>query len=688
MDIRKIKGVGEKTAELFHKAGVYSVEELYQYFPRTYNVYEKAQPVMMVSENTIAAIFCVITGRPTIYRGKSGKTVISAMAKDELGSNLRLTWFNMPYLMHTLRPGFHGIFRGLLKKNSKNTYEMEQASIFSREAYEEKVSSLQPIYPLTKGLTNGVVQKAVKEAFAMRGVSVPYKEDYLPKAICDRYGLIPYEPALYRMHFPKDTEDYKLARKRMAFDEFFLFLVNLRSFKEERKKFANSHSCKTHSFADCLEAGLPYELTGDQKRVLADIYQDLRGKGVMNRLIQGDVGSGKTIVALMALLTVIEAGYQGALMAPTEVLAKQHYESIGKLLEEVGIKIRLGLLVGSMKAREKSEIQKQLAAGEIDLVIGTHALIQSKVAFKDLGLVITDEQHRFGVKQRENLSGKGETPHILVMSATPIPRTLAIILYGDLDVSVIRELPSNRLPIKNCVVDTGYRDKAYEFIKKQVALGHQAYVICPMVEASEKLEAENVKDYTKRLEGALGKKIKVAGLHGKMKAEEKNQIMEAFSKNQIQVLVSTTVVEVGVNVPNATVMMIENAERFGLAGLHQLRGRVGRGSAQSYCIFISGTKKEESLDRLKILNNSNDGFEIASQDLKLRGPGELFGTMQSGDLQFLIGDIMVDADILKEASEFADAYLDHELSLTKTEEELLEERLLESMRKYIVRINL
>ena len=417
---------------------------------------------------------------------------------------------------------------------------------------------------------------------------------------------------------------------------------------------------KTKKCQELIDS-LPYELTRAQKKVWEGIQKDLTSDIQMNRLVQGDVGSGKTIIAALALLMTALNGYQGCIMVPTEVLAKQHFESLSEVLCPFGVEV--GLLVGSMTAKEKRFMYEQIRTQEVQIVVGTHALIQEKVEYKNLALAITDEQHRFGVKQREHLSNKGREPHILVMSATPIPRTLALIVYGDLDVSVIDELPANRLPIKNCVVNTDYRRKAYEFISRELAKGHQAYVICPMVEESENMEAENVIDYTQKLEQELPPAYVVEYLHGKMRPKEKNEIMERFARNEIQVLVSTTVIEVGVNVPNSTVMMIENAERFGLAQLHQLRGRVGRGGDQSYCIFINGSRSKESQRRLEVLNKSNDGFYIANEDLKLRGPGDLFGIRQSGMLEFKLGDIYKDAEVLMEANEAAKRFTDDEVKL-------------------------
>ena len=497
--------------------------------------------------------------------------------------------------------------------------------------------------------------------------------------MCIRDSLAEYNYAIQGIHFPVDKEEFYTARERLVFEEFLVFILALRQMKEKNEKSKNTFSFAIAEPVEQFMHKLPYELTGAQQKVWEEIKADLNGAHVMSRLVQGDVGSGKTIIALLGLLLAAVNGYQGALMAPTEVLAKQHFESICEMLEKHQIPVCVELLTGSMTAKEKRMAYERIASGEAQIIVGTHALIQEKVKYHSLALVVTDEQHRFGVKQREKLAEKGNTPHILVMSATPIPRTLAIILYGDLDISVIDELPANRLPIKNCVVDTNYRKTAYQFMKKQVLEGRQCYVICPMIEENENLEAENVIDYAKTLQEEMGENIQVAYLHGKMKQSEKDVIMEQFGKREIQILVSTTVIEVGINVPNATVMMVENAERFGLAQLHQLRGRVGRGKYQSYCIFMSASKSKETKERLSILNKSNDGFFIASEDLKLRGPGDLFGIRQSGILDFKLGDVFQDAKILQRASEAAEQLISEDENLEKQNHQNIREYL----QKYI-----
>lgn len=668
--IRCLKGIGEKTEALFHKIGVYTIGDLLHYYPRDYDLYQEPVAVGQVKDQEKAAVTATITSGIEVKKVRN-LTVITTTVSDLTG-RCRLTWFNMPFLRSTLKRGMTLVFRGKMAvKNNQRV--LEHPEIYTPAAYEQKLHSMQPIYGLTKGLTNQMVTKMVREVLENLDLS----RDYLPEEIRLKEELAEYNFAVRQIHFPRNQESFIEARKRLSFDEFLFFILALQRLKEKTESEKNHYRMKEVWKTEEVIEALPYQLTKAQRHVWYEIEKDLRGEALMARLVQGDVGSGKTIIAFLAMIMAAENGYQSAIMVPTEVLARQHFESLWKLLSEQGLleQYRPVLLTGSNTAREKRLLYEKIASGETRMVVGTHALIQEKVSYESLALVITDEQHRFGVRQRETFSSKGEKPNVLVMSATPIPRTLGIILYGDLDISIIDELPAQRLPIKNCVVDTSYRPNAYRFIEKQVGEGHQVYVICPMVEESEGLDAENVLDYAKKLRGVLSDEIQVGILHGQMKPKEKNRIMAEFAENKIQVLVSTTVVEVGVNVPNATVMMVENAERFGLAQLHQLRGRVGRGSSQSYCIFVHGKDQAETSKRLQILNKSNDGFYIAGEDLKLRGPGDLFGVRQSGLLEFGIADIFRDADIMKCASETAGELLALDFELKLPRHEKLRERL-------------
>lgn len=683
--VTSLKGIGEKTAGLFARLGIYTVEDLLHDYPRAYDAYEEPVLVGKLQENTTAAVAGQLLKTASVRRFKNIQVIV-ATVKDMTGS-LQLTWYNMPYLRNTLQMGQFLVFRGrAVKKGGRLT--MEQPEIFTPEAYEAVRDSMQPIYGQTKGLGNKAIVRAVAQALDQRQL----EREYLPPSLREKYELAEYNYAIEHIHFPSSRQELLFARKRLVFDEFFFFLLAVRRLKEKRQDCRSSFVMSHASQVDQLIEALPYSLTEAQNKVLKEVSRDLESGLVMNRLIQGDVGSGKTIIAVLALLQTACNGFQGALMAPTEVLARQHFESITGLFKTYNIEKTAVLVTGSMTAKEKRTAYEKIASHEADIIVGTHALIQEKVHYHRLGLVITDEQHRFGVGQREALGSKGQEngslPHVLVMSATPIPRTLAIILYGDLDISVIDQMPANRLPIKNCVVNTGYRERAYQFIAREVAAGRQAYVICPMVEASEMIEAENVLDYTKLLRQKLPETITVEYLHGKMKGKEKNQIMERFAAGEIQVLVSTTVVEVGVNVPNATVIMIENAERFGLAQLHQLRGRVGRGSHQSYCIMVNCSDQEGTQERLDILNRSNDGFYIASEDLKLRGPGDFFGIRQSGDMEFKLADIYTDAGLLKTVSEEVNRILDEDPTLEGEEYAALKERLEASLSQSYERLNL
>ncbi len=647
-NIAELKGIGEKTQKLFAKVGIETVGDLIRYYPRGYDVYEEAVPIGELEEGKVQTVTGMIFGRVQVS-GSRKLQVTTLMLKDLTGT-LKVIWFRMPFLRNTFAKGGAVTLRGRVVSR-KQVLTMEHPEIFyPSEKYEEKKDTLQPVYGLTTGLTNHMVAKAVQQALSGLNLS----KETLPETVRLKYGLAEYNFAMRGIHFPEDKQVFYQARERLVFEEFLEFILALRKLRDKNERFGNDYVIPASPRVEEFIKELPYELTGAQKKVWKEISADMASDTVMSRLVQGDVGSGKTIVAFLALLTVALNGMQAAMMAPTEVLARQHYATITRMLEEHQIPVKAELLTGSMTTKEKRRAYDRIECGYAKIIVGTHALIQDAVNYDNLALVVTDEQHRFGVKQRETFAKKGGVPHVLVMSATPIPRTLAIILYGDLDISVIDELPANRLPIKNCVVDTGYRATAYAFMKKQIGEGRQCYIICPMVEESESLEAENVLDYSSMLQEEMGEGIVVSCLHGRMKQAEKDEIMERFAKNEIQILVSTTVIEVGIDVPNATVMMIENAERFGLAQLHQLRGRVGRGKHQSYCIFMTASKAKEAKERLDILNHSNDGFKIASEDLKLRGPGDLFGIRQSGLMNFRLGDVYQDAKILQKANEAAD----------------------------------
>lgn len=673
--ITEIKGVGEKAKALYAKIDVTNVGELLAHYPRDYETFSLPVPVDRAVPGEICAVHAAVAGIPNQKKIRN-LTILNVNVRDESGG-MQLTFFNMPFLKKTLKPGGYYVFRGLVQTRGAAKI-MEQPKIYSLEDYRRQCGQLMPRYSLTKGLTNQAVQKAMRQALTF----YEFEAEYYPPKLLERYRLASAREALCNVHFPPDYDSLKSARRRLVFDEFFGFLLMLRKNKELAEELENSYPMlETADTVRFLEQ-LPFPLTRAQRRVWGELREDMAGPHCMNRLIQGDVGSGKTIVAVLALLMCAANGCQGALMAPTEVLAMQHFESISKYTRDFHLILKPVLLVGSMTAAQKREAYGKIASGEANLIIGTHALIQERVCYQKLALVVTDEQHRFGVRQRERLADKGEQgiapsgaghPHVLVMSATPIPRTLAIILYGDLHISVIDELPANRLPIKNCVVNTAFRPKAYEFIAKEVAAGRQAYVVCPQVEEGELEDVENVVEYAGKLRAALPASVQISYLHGKMHPSDKNRIMEEFAAHNIDVLVSTTVIEVGINVPNATVMMVENAERFGLAQLHQLRGRVGRGEHQSYCIFVSANEKKETMERLDILNKSNDGFRIAAEDLKLRGPGELFGVRQSGDFSFRLGDVYADATVLQAAAEAVEQLLDEDPELSAPENRLMKQ---------------
>lgn len=653
MRINELKGIGDKTEKLFNKLNVYTTEDLIHFYPRTYDVYEEPVKVSEITDTKTYAIWGTVVSSCELTNAGRYR-ILSVYIADDDGARIKLTWFNMPFLKNNLKRGYRYIFRGEAAFRGSLVF-MEQPVMYSYDAYMQKMNSMQPVYRLTAGLTNNAVTKAVKQC-----LDITCMKEYLPEEVIKDTGVTDLDKAVHDIHFPKNMEAFAAARKRLAFDEFFIFTLAMRSLSRGTHDGETGYIIPESPYSEQILKNLGYKLTNAQYKVYSEILDDMSGHKIMNRLIQGDVGSGKTIVALLAMIDAAHSGYQSALMAPTEVLAAQHYETFSNIIEANNLPVKCILMTGAMSAAAKREAHRMAAEGEADIVIGTHAIITDNVSFDRLALVVTDEQHRFGVKQREALHHKGNKPHIIVMSATPIPRSLAIILYGDLDISVIDEKPAMRLPIKNCVVDDSYRPNAYRFIQKELDKGHQAYIICPMAKESDEEDnkLENVVKYAAGLKEKFPPQVRIEYLHGKLKPSVKNDIMERFAQGQIDILVSTTVVEVGINVPNATVMVVENADRFGLAGLHQLRGRVGRGDAQSYCIFISNTRNAMTKERLNILKESNDGFYISEQDLKLRGPGDMLGVRQSGDFGFMIADIYTDAATLKLAADEADKVME------------------------------
>ena len=662
--VRKIKGVGEKAEKCLNKLKIYTVEDLLEHYPRGYDEFKPIKPIERLEEGETAAVEGTLTVRPQMKT--AGRLRILNTAIQDASGCVPVNWFNMPFLRNQVKMGTRYIMRGRVVKK-RGRLLLEQPKLYSKDEFYRQMGKLRPIYPLTAGMTNSAITKALEQALK----ETEFLPDFLPLEIRKRQNLPEYKKALWQIHFPADRKERDEGRRRLVFDELFLYSLSL-AYMKKREAALSSHVMERKKEVDEWLDELPFSLTTAQKKVYEEIVSDMTGGTVMNRLVQGDVGAGKTIVAVAALYQAVLNGGQGAFMVPTEVLASQHYDNLCGLLSKRGV--RIGMLTGSLTAKQKREGRENLACGAWDIVVGTHAIIQDNIEFKNLSLVITDEQHRFGVKQRESLFRKGEQPHVLAMSATPIPRTLALILYGDMDLSVIDEKPKNRLPIKNCVVNTSYRPNAYRFMRQQIEAGRQIYIICPMVEDSEEMELENVTIYTEELRGIFPASVRIAALHGKMKPGEKEEIMAAFSRGETDILVSTTVIEVGIDVPNATVMMVENAERFGLAQLHQLRGRVGRGKEQSYCILMTGRDSKESKERLAILTQSNDGFFIAEKDLKLRGQGDLFGVRQSGDQLFKLADIFEDAGILQQAGQEAKRFTQEDIILFYKKNEKLRNR--------------
>ena len=649
--VTELRGVGPKTAASLKQMGINTMADLLRHYPLRFVNYPEITEIGALTDEEVGNPIAVHAEavRELVRRAGTRVQLCTGTFSDGSGE-LIATWYHMPYLRNTLRPGRRAVLFGKLNAVGKR-FELQQAQIFTAEQYEKLLHRPVPQYALPKGIGEKTFAGLMEQALALS----PPLCDWLPSPVRERYELLPEDRAVREIHRPEDMDNFAAARKRIVFDGFFRFLYDVRRMKETLRNEKSAFVFDAQAAMTEFSARLPFTLTDAQKKVCLEISKDFMSGSVMNRLVQGDVGSGKTAVAAAALYAVWHAGFQGALMAPTEVLARQHYRTFSELFGEAEDGPRIGILTGSTRAKERRELLEKLAQGKVDILIGTHALLEERVVFSSLALVVTDEQHRFGVQQRESLSGKGKQPHVLVMSATPIPRTLAVILYGDLDISVIDARPAGRTPIKNAVIEKKDRPKALLHIKREVESGHQAYIVCPQVEANPLTALENVEDYSAALRTSFRGEITVEALHGRMKEAEKQRIMERFLAGEISVLVATTVIEVGVDVPNATVMMIENAERFGLATLHQLRGRVGRGKEQAYCIFVQGKKSREGSERLGLLQRSNDGFEIAAADLKQRGPGELFGAVQSGELTFGLGDIYNDYSVLQLAKEAVDA---------------------------------
>lgn len=638
LNIQYIKGVGEKRAALFNKLGINTVNDLIHYYPRKYEDWSNTVSVIEADIDTPVFIKATMITPVKESMIRKGLTLYKCNFTDG-ETVIHVTIFNNKYLAKSLRTFDDYVLYGKVEKSftaaNMNSPQIEQA---------QSATGIHPIYPATDKLNSRAIAKTVKTALEKIGKV----EETLPDGVLKKYNLCPLDSAIRQIHFPDSREDIEIARKRLIFEELLTLQIGLMKLKD-KKETTNNYKIKT-DFTNQFLTALPFKPTGAQSRAIADCIADMKSERSMNRLIQGDVGSGKTAVAAAVIYTAVKNGFQAAMMAPTEILAAQHFESLTKLFE--GTDIKIALLTGSTKAKEKREIKQGLIDGTIDFAVGTHALIQNDVEFKSLALVVTDEQHRFGVEQRASLAMKGSDPHMLVMSATPIPRTLGLIIYGDLDISVLDELPPGRQTIRTDVVNSAYHQRIYKFIKKAIDEGHQAYIVCSLVEEGEN-DLIPATEYAENLSNGVFKGYNLGLLHGKMKPKEKENVMNAFARGDVDILVSTTVVEVGVDVPNATIMLIENADRFGLSQLHQLRGRVGRGKAQSYCILVSDNKSESTKERLQVMKNNADGFKIADYDLKVRGPGDFFGKRQHGLPNLGIADLLENTETLEQCRECA-----------------------------------
>ena len=659
-DVRYIKGIGEQRAKSLQKLGITNLRELISYFPRAYEDRREYRRIADLIPGENACVRAVVATEPKLSHIRKGLDLVKFRVVDESAA-LDLTYFNQSYLKNSFHTGEEYVFYGkaegtLLRKQMANP-------MFEREGVNQITGRIMPIYPLTAGVSQSLLYKSVRQGLDACADDLT---DFLPEDVRKTHQLCHVRFAYENVHFPADDEALAVARRRLVFEELYLLTLGLRLLRE-RRSAVTGQQCEALDLAPFLDA-LPFSLTGAQRRAVNDAVRDMCGERPMNRLVQGDVGSGKTMVAAAAIWFAAQNSLQSALMAPTEILAEQHYKTIAPLLEGFGI--RCALLTASTTVKTRRSILEQLASGEITLAIGTHALLSPDVQYKKLGLVVTDEQHRFGVDQRAALGAKGDNPHLLVMSATPIPRTLALMIYGDLDVSLIDELPPGRQPIDTFAVNSGYHERIYAFLRKLIAEGRQAYIICPMVAENDESSAQfaderkAVTAYADKLQNEVFPDLRIAPIHGKMKAKEKDAVMRAFAAGEIDILVSTTVVEVGVDVPNAAVMLIENAECFGLSQLHQLRGRVGRGQHKSYCILISDNTGDDNKQRLAVMTRTNNGFEIAEEDLKLRGPGDFFGSRQHGLPSLRVADLTCDMELLHDARAAAEQLIaaDPELS--------------------------
>lgn len=663
-EIKYVKGVGPNRAELLNKLGIYTLEDLITYYPRTYEDRSKPIKIAEVQDGEEVLIEGIATARVSEIRTRNRKmTIYKLIVRDETGS-CTITWFNQSYLRNMFKPGEIYKFFGKVKRIG-NKVEMN-SPVYDEGVNTKNTGKIIPIYPLTYNLSQNNIRKIIENGLEL--VKNKLKET-LPDYLIKEYKLMDINSATNSIHFPKDFTEFNIARKRLVFEELLSMQLALLSLKSQYKKEIDGIAFEKEVHMSDVINKLPFKLTKAQLRVLEEIDADLEKVKPMNRLLQGDVGSGKTAVSIIASYKVVKSGYQVAIMAPTAILATQHLESFKQMLEQFDIKCEL--LISSITKKKKEEVLERLKNGDIDILIGTHAILEDNVEFKNLGLVVTDEQHRFGVKQRTKIIEKGQNPDVLVMTATPIPRTLALILYGDLDISIIDELPPNRKKVDTFAVKKNMEERVNNFVKKQINEGRQAYIVCPLVEENEEMDLKSVEELTKKYKEETFSEYKVEYLHGKMKAKEKDDIMEKFKNGDIDILISTTVIEVGVNVPNASIMVVENAERFGLAQLHQLRGRVGRGEYQSYCILKYEGNGKVVQERMKIMTSTNDGFIISEKDLELRGSGEFFGTKQHGLPKFKIANLFEDIEMLKMVQSLAIRIIEKDEKLEKPENILL-----------------